>query len=493
MQFAVFNVIPLLLAITFLSKAAVGQDGPIVKTNLGLVQGGVSVSRDGRNYYQFLGIPYGTAKRFGAPKRAKCWNGTRDATASSTTCYQKTIDTDQIVGDEDCLVVNVYTPALPAENLAKLPVMVWIHGGSFWSGAGIYYNPLYLMDEDVVIVSINYRVGPFGFFNLGIKEAAGNQAGKDAVLALKWVRNNIAAFNGDRKRVTIFGESSGAELVSQLLISPLSQGLFAGAILQSGTCTSGGTINPRPKYYARLVASKLNCTDAPLTTVGTQDEAKQIIKCLQSRDKADVLNAINGLVVDWDNEAEAVEVQYTFSVEDHIEGVDAFLSKHPTQVILDGNYTKVPVISGVTAMESYYFYAYVTLMNARRVDLMNTEWNRVAPILFKYYHYNPDAQNASRNALSQRVKDLYFGNTLFNTDLSALGQMEKGLSDRLFTANARYDAMLLAQKNPSVYLYFFDKVMNGNKIPATHGEDLAYFWNATALGFRTDQVKAHLI
>ena len=102
--------------------------------------------------------------------------------------------------------------------------MFWIHGGAFQFGSGSSFGPEYFMDEDVVIVTINYRLGITGFFNLDVDGAPGNQGLKDMILALKWTKENIEAFNGDKGRVTIFGESAGGAAVSFLILSPLSRG-----------------------------------------------------------------------------------------------------------------------------------------------------------------------------------------------------------------------------------------------------------------------------
>nr|CAH7763192.1 unnamed protein product [Callosobruchus chinensis] len=128
-----------------------------------------------------------------------------------------------VTGQEDCLTINVYTPTLEQDNL---PVIVWIHDGGFFLGNSSYANrpPDLILDEDVIFVSFNYRLGVFGFFSTEDLAAPGNYAFKDQVLALKWVQDNIQHFGGDPKAVTIFGESAGAASVSYLLQSDLSKG-----------------------------------------------------------------------------------------------------------------------------------------------------------------------------------------------------------------------------------------------------------------------------
>ena len=139
-------------------------------------------------------------------------------------------------GVEDCLFLNVYVPKKAIDDKdIKLPVMVFIHGGSLITGSGNFrdYGPLHFMDKDVILVTINYRLGPFGFFFMGDDMVSGNAGLKDQVMALQWVQDNIQSFGGDPNSVTIFGESAGSFSVSVHILSPLSVDLFHRAVMQS--------------------------------------------------------------------------------------------------------------------------------------------------------------------------------------------------------------------------------------------------------------------
>jgi para-nitrobenzyl esterase len=186
----------------------------------------------------FLGIPYAKASRFSAPEPASSWSGVREATRIGFAAPQ----TSHVIAgfaasgpqDEDCLNLNVFTPAC---DHAKRSVMVWIYGGGFTHGAG--YEPLYdggplAVRGNVVVVTINYRLGALGFLRLPEIGAHGNQGLLDQVMALRWVRDNIAGFGGDPAKVTIFGESAGSASVGCLLAMPPARGLFRRAIQQSG-------------------------------------------------------------------------------------------------------------------------------------------------------------------------------------------------------------------------------------------------------------------
>jgi para-nitrobenzyl esterase len=221
---------------------------PRVQTTAGVV-GGVSTA-DGR-IRVFKTVPYAAppvaALRWQAPRAVVPWDGVRDATRFGPRCLQGRIF-DDIVFDElseDCLTVNVWTPAVG--DAERLPVMVWIHGGGFQAGAGAEprHDGEAFARRGIVLVSINYRLGVFGFLahpeltRESGRSASGNYGLLDQVAALAWVRDNIAAFGGDPTNVTIFGESAGSLSVSALMASPLPRGLFHKAIGQSGAYFSG--------------------------------------------------------------------------------------------------------------------------------------------------------------------------------------------------------------------------------------------------------------
>ena len=141
--------------------------------------------------------------------------------------------------DEDCLLLNVYVPEVAGEP-GLLPVLVWIHGGGYTGGDGTSqkFGPLYYMAHDVILVTVNYRLGPLGFLSLGDSELAGNQALWDLVLALQFVNKRIHHFGGDKTRVTLMGHSAGAMAVQFLMLNLRLEGLFRAAILQSGPVIS---------------------------------------------------------------------------------------------------------------------------------------------------------------------------------------------------------------------------------------------------------------
>ena len=235
----------ILIACLFIhsSSALAEKNSLTVKTKTGKVMG----KADG-TIRVFLGIPYAQPPvgplRWKPPMPAAKWKGVRQATEFGSHCMQPTVYKDMIFRDpgisEDCLTLNVWTSATDAK--AKLPVMVWIFGGGFAAGGTSEprQDGTNLAKNGVVVVSMNYRLGIFGFFahpDLTAEspnKASGNYGLMDQTAALKWVRDNIAAFGGDPAKVTVFGESAGSFSVSSQMASPLAKGLFVRAIGESG-------------------------------------------------------------------------------------------------------------------------------------------------------------------------------------------------------------------------------------------------------------------
>ena len=226
--------------------------------------------------------------RFRPPLPYKYNEGTYESGAeSNVTCVQE--GNGMVIGDEDCLMLNIYVPEkVFVDDSEKLTVMVWIHGGGLQSGTYVYgrYGPKHFMDKDIVIVSINYRLGPLGFFSLGNSDVPGNQGLLDQNMAMTWVKKNIENFGGNSNKITIFGESAGALSVALHLTSPMSQGLFQRAILQSGTALAPlwGPVTPQNALkYAEMSYKLLGCEQ---DAENTRDD---ILECIQGKNVSDIM------------------------------------------------------------------------------------------------------------------------------------------------------------------------------------------------------------
>ncbi len=244
-----------MLALALLTPAAVKAQ--TVRTASGAVKGETQGDVSSFKGIPFAASPVGAA-RWRPPAPVRAWHGVRDATKFGAECIQISfpmppgVTADQPTRSEDCLFLNVWRPANAAPG-AKLPVIVWIHGGAFLFGSGSFptFSGEQFARQGVVLVTVNYRLGRFGFFahpaltSEKRGEAKGNYAYMDQIAALEWVRRNIGAFGGNARNVTIFGESAGGVSVHSLLTSPRARGLFHKAIIESGGGRDG-TLTGRP-------------------------------------------------------------------------------------------------------------------------------------------------------------------------------------------------------------------------------------------------------
>jgi para-nitrobenzyl esterase len=252
-----------ILALSFLTLAAHAThvvDPLQIKTDKGMVEGAFT---NGQQVRAFKGIPFAAPPvgnlRWQPPQPAAKWKGIRPANDFGSHCIQSTSYPDMVFHDpgpsEDCLTLNVWTPANAKPG--SLPVMVWIYGGGFTGGgtSESRQDGQFLAARNMVVVSMNYRLGIFGFFELpeltaeSPHHASGNYGLLDQTAALAWVKTNIAAFGGDPANVTIFGESAGSSSVSAQMASPLARGLFAKAIGESGGALYGsGPATPTREF-----------------------------------------------------------------------------------------------------------------------------------------------------------------------------------------------------------------------------------------------------
>lgn len=303
------------------------SDAPIARTQNGVVSGERSGSID-----IFRGIPYAAAPvgehRWAAPASAPAWQGMRTANSFGASCPQPKFPPPFGVEgpiSEDCLFLNVWTPM--GTDSARLPVFVWIHGGAFAIGSGS--QPIYdgsaLAQHGMVVVTLNYRMGALGFLNhralQGQPDGSANFGLLDQIAALKWVERNIAAFGGDPGNITIAGESAGGVSVQALMASPLAQGLFHKAIIQSG----GGLSAMADAHGAMALAAG----DAWAKSVGIDADATA----------AD----LRALSVEKISQSKFVSFP---SIEGKV------LERNPTETFARGQQASVPLLIGANSWEA---------------------------------------------------------------------------------------------------------------------------------------------
>ncbi|CAO2610062.1 Acylcarnitine hydrolase [Lemmus lemmus] len=258
---------------------------------------------------------------------------------------------------EDCLYLNIYTPAHAREG-SNLPVMVWIHGGALVIGmASMNDGSTLAAIEDVVVVTIQYRLGVLGFFSTGDEHARGNWGYLDQVAALRWVQKNIAHFGGNPDVVTIFGVSAGGTSVSSLVVSPMSKGLFHRAIMQSGVSLLPDLISDTHERVYTTVAKLSGCE--------TMD-SEALVHCLRGKSEAEIL-VINKV-------SELCALEYLFNAPQVFKIIPAvvdgvFLPKHPQELLASVDFRPVPSIIGVNNDEYGWVIPMVSLSSNPLGDL----------------------------------------------------------------------------------------------------------------------------
>ncbi|XP_063884478.1 juvenile hormone esterase-like isoform X4 [Scylla paramamosain] len=320
--------------------AAAATENPHISPALVVVkQGSILGSRvktsNGFVYYTFSTIPYARPPvghlRFQDPKPAPAWSGVRNGSLPFPKCPQSTIfkvKNYDVDGQEDCLYLNVFTPRPYRSNL---PVMVFIHGGALVAGSALGpvppMLPVPLLEKDVVVVTMNYRLGALGFLSTGDGVLPGNLGFKDQTLALRWVQDNIGNLGGDPKKVTIFGVSAGAFSCHAHTLSPSSAGLFQRAILQSGTALLSAQFGP-PQKGAIAISKALNCKG---------EESHQLLACFKAASVEDLVEAQSTL-------SEWYDIPLTVGAQ--VDGT--FLPDFPAALLKSGRYNKVDLMVGWT-------------------------------------------------------------------------------------------------------------------------------------------------
>jgi para-nitrobenzyl esterase len=437
-----------LLLASFPFPAQAQEASALITVESGTLQG---AGQDGVEYYK--GIPYAAppvgSLRWEPPQSAAPWQGVRNAGAFVHDCMQKPVPGDMAASraplSEDCLYLNVWRPA---GGGAKLPVMVWIYGGSLTNGgtSAPIYDGTEFAKDGVILVSINYRVGRFGFFGHPALTAVHpgaplvNYGFLDQIAALKWVKKNIAAFGGDPDNVTVFGESAGGLSVHMLLVSPLSAGLFNKAIIESGG------------WRAKMTPPRQLSQDLPATpsaeTVGVnfarkhgiQGTGADALAALRALPADDIVGALNY------NTAPAESLE-TFSgpVQD-----GKILAGLPEDVYKSGQFAHVPLLIG-----------------ANSFDLGVNTW------------HSTDAALAGFGADKEKARAVY-DPTGFE-DPNVVGWTVMG--DRFMVEPARFAAQQFANQGLPVYQYRFSYVSQRAPEAMAKGP-LAWLANAYPLFWR---------
>ncbi|WP_316804771.1 carboxylesterase/lipase family protein [Pedobacter nototheniae] len=404
--------------------SAKAQDNVVVKISNGYLKG----FKEEKSFV-FKGIPYAEppidSLRFKAPKLKTNWADTLSCSNFGHPAAQFDGGSKSLKGNEDCLKLNVYTPV--PDQKKKMPVLVWVHGGGMTNGSGSGQNGHAFADTDsIVTVTINYRLGVFGFLYLADQktdyQTAGNNGLLDLMMSLTWIKNNIAAFGGDPNQVTVIGESAGAKLTSALLLTPGAKNLYHQLILESG-----GVQCVRDIKTAKAIRTKL-------------------LKALKLRKPEDLLNRSANDLIKAQNE-----------VCKGAQGTNYF----------------GPLADGVIISGDPYDYAVKNTAKEKRF-LIGT--NKVESRLFMDMDkrlYQPD-KKVLKDWFGQNaryiLKNFKQNERRLGTDSAA----KTTLTQYMYTMHSYRLANQLSTVNQHVWMYRFDYAKDGK--PATHAAELPYVW-----------------
>ena len=360
----------------------------IVSTKYGDVEGLMTsyknTSYPFKSVSKFLGVPFAAPPigelRFKAPRPPKEWNPkVRQAKKNGNIClqigaYSSVIEsyvkfyTDSPVYSEDCLYLDVHTPNISL----SLPVMVYIHGGGYQIGTAVLCPSDILALHGVVVVVIQYRLGPFGFLTTGDSASPGNFGMLDQVEALEWVKENIKNFGGNPSKVTIFGVSAGGTSVSLHLMSPRSKGLFQQAIAESGVDLSPFAIQPTSfgVTNAKTIAEKLNCA--------TNDH-DAMVACMREKTALEIKKAADSLAADSAGNSQTISAYLTWAPV-----VDKkFLFDTPQNLRKEKHFKEVPLMISFNSQESSIYLG--AMGNLSFFGVMGSVDNGVSQVFFKTF------------------------------------------------------------------------------------------------------------
>jgi para-nitrobenzyl esterase len=426
---------------------------------------------DNKGVCEYKGIPFAAPPvgdlRFRLPRPAAPWAEPLMADTFRAECYQTPMvdlgANKKPTGDEDCLYLNIWAPTKDID--AKKPVMLFIHGGGFQHGSGImdtYYGARLAATGDVVVVTINYRLGPFGFFlHPALADPDGSNEGNygmyDQVQAMKWVQANIASFGGDPGNVTLFGESAGGMSIAMHLTSPLAKGLFQKAIIESGPVFLLSKTIGELMPVGQAIAENLGCTDPAAAA-----------ECLRTLPAEDILLKVKSGIMFLDTPGSTEK----FPSEPLAGG--KLYPMTAAAAFRSGNFQKdIPVIIGTNKDEASFFVFNDKLDTRADFDAkLAKDTSKMEAIM-------------GTSVMDQTILDFYDPDK-YETPRKAYAEL---MGDMAFACPTRINASQMASQGAPVFLYHFTHEPEGVEMlgdwGAFHGSELPFvFGNMTFLGMK---------
>ena len=449
------QIAALLIALLSLATAARASGSPLLTTPSGPVRG-----TEEAGICTYKGIPYARPPmgdlRFAPPEDVAPWTAPLDAVRFGATAVQAE-SREGLSMSEDCLTLNIWTPAAPGDG-ARLPVYVFIHGGGYAQGGGAYsaYDGTSFARNGIVTITINYRLNALGFFasqeTYSRYGTTGNWGHLDQIKALEWIRDNIAAFGGDPQRVTIGGESAGSYSVSALILSPLAEGLFQGAIMESGSILS---VAGSTGYAKGDLKRSIELCGMMAWTFGAQDDAEGLTRLRQA--DANVLAQLSPLDADFTH----TSAYLLFPVYD-----GKVLPRDPLKAIDAGNINRVRLLFGYNDDEGSIFVPAGT---------SEAEYAMLASRMFGYER---------GQAVLERFP--------VDSEHSSTHRARQALTYAMFSPGMRVLADAMAERGLDVYAYRFSYVSEEDRaagLGARHAAELAYVFNRLPAGADRERQK----
>lgn len=466
----------------FVHQSARADERPVVTTEQGDLSG-VTTTCEGRSVNKYLGIPFAEAPvgnlRFRKPVPLKSWAGVRDASKHALPCMQLPLKIDEKIfldygnNSEDCLYLNLWQPAsamacernVMQSTCGLRPIVVYIYGGGFLTGDGSFFvfrGERFASLTDLIFITFNYRVGILGFFKTDLPEFAGNAGLFDQVEALKWIKQNAKAFGGDPDQITVWGQSAGAISIGYHMVSPVSEGLFKRAFLQSGVTATGLPLQRlNTQASAHRVLGLFNCYNA---TVPWKDQAEESVKCLQAVDP-------NALLKKTFKVLPLTSVSFL-----PIYG-DEFLPSNP---ITEGLRIRTgqEFLVSTTSDEGSVFVAGIFLRNPHLRKLVSEDFRSPIRILMRLLLDIPSAKtNGLVDAYLKGTASGHLNETKWKMNIAQL------FGDSLFECAADSFSAIAAKQGHPVYRFLFDHKPSfsiwEDWFGVTHGDDVIFSLGTT--------------
>ncbi|XP_022254096.1 venom carboxylesterase-6-like [Limulus polyphemus] len=416
----------------------------IIHTTKGYIRGKrlPRETMSGKTIYAFKGIPFAKPPvndlRFKPPEEIQSWFGVRDAKEHEAFCPQVHINSEAgfvTRGVEDCLYLDVYCRQLPDKhgNNPGHPVVVYFHGGKFKYGGKDLYGPKLLLDLELILVIVNYRLGIFGFLSTDDEEAPGNFGLKDQQMALKWVKENIQFFGGDPAKVTVFGHDAGGASVTFHIVSESSRGYFTRAVVASGTGFAPWAVTSNPRQHAQNAAFSLGCQPFP---------SSGLLHCLRQKSVEALLEI----------QAKSPNSMFLPVIEKNLTG--AMLTDHPYQMYSKGLAQNVHLLAGITEKEaSLDFYALST-----ELQQCNSSDDILEYLLRPYFQPHDDL-----SSIITAVKFHYFQNIQLENLKSSFTRLIDMLSDFFYNAPNDLAVNLHSGVGNPTWMCVFDSISRHSK------------------------------